>query len=155
MRPARLVSFALALAAVTALVVGSGGFSAATADRGVQAAVVEDDQAFVDIDACYNYAGAADDARNGTPVDVVVTNRLPVAIRIAEIASPGADTKAGTAPRRGNGYIAPGTGNAAYPARQLFDGGVERVAVRLVAADGSVEVRLVRPVKGNCPGSSS
>lgn len=155
MRPIRLVSLALALAAVTALVAGSAGFSAAAADRGVAAAVVGDERAYVDVDACYNDADAGDaagDARNATPVNVVLTNRFPVEVRIAEITSPDADTKAGTAPRRGNGYVGPGADNADYPARQVFDGGVDRVAVRLVAADGSVEVRLTRDVDGNCPG---
>jgi len=155
MRPIRLVSLALALAAVTALVAGSVGFSTVAADRAVTAAVVEDDRAYVDVDACYNYAGAGDaagDARNGTPVNVVLTNRFLAEVRIAEITSPDADTKGGTAPRRGNGHVAPGDDNADYPARQVFDGGVERVTVRLIAPDGSLGVRLTRTVDGNCPG---
>lgn len=46
----RRVSLVLALLGVTALVIGSGGYSAMTADRGVSVAVVSDENAYIGVE---------------------------------------------------------------------------------------------------------
>lgn len=81
----KLASVVLAFAAVS-LAVGTGAFSAASADRGVEVAVVDDEQAMLGID------GGPHAFRNGNEVRelLTVTNRFSESVTVTiEIDEPG------------------------------------------------------------------
>lgn len=69
----RRVALALALAGLLAATLGTGGFGATIADRGIDLAVADDDRAYLRLDAT---AGNVSAGVAGT-VTVAVTNAVP------------------------------------------------------------------------------
>ncbi|MFC4408603.1 hypothetical protein [Haloarchaeobius iranensis] len=135
----KLLSAVLAVAAAAALVTGSAGFSSVSAERGVSVTVVEDDQALVNVEACYT--SASPNQGNQSPVKVRVTNQLPTALTIehvnGESVPPGRET------------VAPG---GQVVVNQAYDSPMSEVTVEL-ESDGGTGVTLTRTVvqKSNCP----
>ena len=76
----KLASGALAVLAVTLLVVGGAGFSQVSAERGVQIAVVDDSEAYVGYQA-----GDLSVTGEDTETLVTVTNRLPSEIDVVDV----------------------------------------------------------------------
>jgi hypothetical protein len=77
----RAGSLLVACLAVAALVFGSGGFSSAAVERSLSVAVVDDDRAYVGVDAVRHEA-------DGT-VTVTVTNRFVEPLTVERIVSDG------------------------------------------------------------------
>lgn len=135
----KLLSVVLALAAATALTVGSVGFSSATADRGVSVNVVEDEEATVNVEACYTSANP--NQGNRTPVTVQVTNRFPTALTVERVD--------GESPPPGKATVSPG-GRTTFTVTP--ETAVSEVTVDLVS-DGGTQVTITRTVveKADCP----
>jgi uncharacterized repeat protein (TIGR01451 family) len=135
----KLLSVVLAVAAAAALVTGSAGFSSVTADRGVSVSVVEDDQALVNVEACYT--ANSSNPGNQTPVTVRVTNQLPTDLTVESVNSEDVPN--------GQQTVAPG-GQVTF--NQAYDSPVSEVTVEL-ESEGGTGITLTRTVveKTNCP----
>ncbi|WP_256297252.1 hypothetical protein [Haloarchaeobius salinus] len=135
----KLLSAVLAVAAAAALVTGSAGFSSVTAERGVSVSVVEDDQALVNVEACYTSANPNQGTQ--TPVTVRVTNQLPSALTVEHVNDVDVTD--------GQETVAPG-GQVMF--NQPYDSPVSAVTVEL-ESEGGTGVTLTRTVveKSNCP----
>ncbi|MFC7165619.1 hypothetical protein [Halospeciosus flavus] len=84
MRRRRFLSLVLAVAAVSALAVGSGGFTSVSAERSVEVSVVENSEAYVGVQVCNKPSNKSQG--NGTnPVRIHVTNRYREAFRVVAI----------------------------------------------------------------------
>lgn len=94
----RLVALVLAFAAATAMVFGTAGFSAVSAERGVTVAVADDpEEAYLGIDACHRNAeqGNEQSANNSaTPMDVTVTNQFATTVKVTGIDADGSSLDA-------------------------------------------------------------
>lgn len=77
----RSISVALALAATVVLVTGSAGFTSVSADRSVSVAVVDAEDAYVDVSVCTRSV-----SQNGSdPVAVTVANQYTTAFTVESI----------------------------------------------------------------------
>ncbi|EMA60050.1 hypothetical protein [Halorubrum kocurii] len=89
----RALAVGLFAVGLVVALVGTGGFTSATADRGVAVATVEDDRAYVGYDSPDDLAVDTDgDAVNGSDVNgsdpvalVAVTNRFDIEVAVTEV----------------------------------------------------------------------
>jgi len=122
----------LALAVVSLL--GTGGFSAISADRGVSVAVTDDTDAYV----------GYEDACNGETLNITITNRFDESLTDGSVTVAGNETEFGT--------IEPGESatvsfNVSGSGGQTIDSG-DRVTVK--ASGPGVSVDLDRTVPEQC-----
>jgi type 1 fimbria pilin len=76
----KTLSLLLLLVSITGIMVGSGGFTALSADRGVSIGVENDESAYI------GYESNDLTVKNGTTIDLVyITNRLPDSIDVTDI----------------------------------------------------------------------
>lgn len=141
--PLRLGLFAAAV--VVALSAGTAGFTAVDADRSVNVQVVDDDDAYVGVDACE----VANDSSGsgGEPVRVDVTNRYTDPLTVDSVASDEADRT-----DRIDDDRTVGVGESER-FTVVFDDDVDAVVVE-VAADG-FHASITQSVRGECPSAGS
>jgi hypothetical protein len=156
-----LVALAAALLALT-LVSGTGGFSSVAADRSVNVAVVDDDEAFVGIEKGHI------DRCGANQVALTVTNRLGSDLHTVEatVLDDDSDVRAtvmdtpgrlGVDDKSHRGEITVRV-NPATPANEdagngdAVDGTIQ---VRLTVQGGGVRVGLTRSVAVECPSHAS
>ncbi|MFC7165626.1 hypothetical protein [Halospeciosus flavus] len=131
----------LAVAAVSALAVGSGGFSSVSADRIVEVNVVESQNAYVGVLACEKANATSNATKNGTnPVRITVTNRYTEAITVVAIH----DDRGTTIPQKTKASLRPGES-------QHFSGHANESVIVDIAGDGlSANITADVRQKGRC-----
>lgn len=129
------------------LVVTTGGYSAAAADRSVDVRVVDDDRAFVGVQACERPArpdsggNGSTGTGDGNPVRVRVTNRLSDPLDGASVTGYAGGVRVPRTDRRRAFTRAIRSGDST--ARTLtFRDPVDELRVRTGTADGSVSVSV-------------
>lgn len=122
----KLLSVGLALVAVTALTVGSAGFSSMSVDRSVSVNVVDDDEAYVGVEACNT-----SESSNVTEVTVRVTNRFSTSLTVVRIDGENVSTTVASGDR--------------VNVSRTYDSPVDEVTVEAVS-DGGTSVIVTREV---------
>lgn len=84
----RIVGLAVVAVLATSIALGSGGFSSVGAERTVEVAVVEPENAYIGVAACAKTTNES----NGDPVHVWVTNRYSEPITVASLVGDDSET---------------------------------------------------------------
>lgn len=122
-RPLRLLSVLLAVGAVATLVLGAAGFTTVEANRTVDVAVVDDDEAYI---------GIPEEVTPGTEPQPIATNRFATDVEItAKIAVPA------------------GQGGDIVVERKTLESGSTAVIERNVDSGERMEVTFSRNIVGN------
>lgn len=142
----RLLAVAFALVGAASLAVGAAGFSDVSAERGVQISVVDDDEAYVGVQACHKQSAGGtgnSDGGSATPVRVEVTNRYAGPFVVESIESDEGETVADDGEHVGAGD--------SERFELTFDGEVSTVTVDASADGFEASVTQTVVPKDECP----
>lgn len=136
----RAVSVLLAATAATMLVTGSFGFTSVSADRGVDVAVVEDENAYVSVSVCQKPHGNGNE-NGANPVKVTVTNQYSEAFNVTTVSGDGTDKS-------------PASGDELSPGESVRYNNAFAETEVTVEVTGGLDATVTSQVEGKC-GSQS